>query len=473
MGTCCETKRNLGFQEWPNTKVDAKDFYDVIVSINSIKDVVKGWNIEYSERFIKNQENLINDKVLKIGIIGNSNKGKSFILSKISKIDLPSGTSISTEGLSIKYPDLKKYKDRRIVLLDSAGLETPVIKSNNNEGEQGNNDKDDLFKEKSREKIITESFLQDYIINNSDFLIIVVGILSYSEQKAINRIKVKLNRENSMKKINETIFVIHNLMTYTTIGQVKSYIKETLLKSETFELKEHIKINIKKKSQTGVCYFEKNSNLNIFHLIYANDFSDAGDYYNQYTLSFLENYFGTKIDLKGFDIIESVKKRFTEVSKDIFEKFEGEIEFENSKNLIKLKNPKELILKKCYIDELGLQNIRANGYEPNYSHYRTHDQIIVKIEAPGKCDLNSSIQLIGEYVIIKIEGNKLEDDMSAKIENNIFNGREFGNFYLEIPIKQEDFYIKNESPIIDKKEGIFKLAYQIEEKKLTGKYTHP
>ena len=46
-----------------------------------------------------------NDPVLKIGVIGNADKGKSFLFSKISKIDLSSGTSISTEGLSIKYPD--------------------------------------------------------------------------------------------------------------------------------------------------------------------------------------------------------------------------------------------------------------------------------------------------------------------------------------------------------------------------------
>ena len=72
---------------------------------------------------------LKNEKIIKIGVIGNSNKGKSFILSKLSKIDLPSGTSIRTEGLSVKYPDLNVYTNRKIVLLDSAGLETPVLKN--------------------------------------------------------------------------------------------------------------------------------------------------------------------------------------------------------------------------------------------------------------------------------------------------------------------------------------------------------
>ena len=74
-----------------------------------------------------------NEPILKIGVIGNADKGKSFLLSKISKIDLPSGTSISTEGLSIKYPELEKYENRKIALLDSVGLETPVLKETDNE----------------------------------------------------------------------------------------------------------------------------------------------------------------------------------------------------------------------------------------------------------------------------------------------------------------------------------------------------
>ena len=42
---------------------------------------------------------------------------KNFLLELIEK----------TEGLSIKYPELEKFKNRKIVLLDSAGLENPVL----------------------------------------------------------------------------------------------------------------------------------------------------------------------------------------------------------------------------------------------------------------------------------------------------------------------------------------------------------
>ena len=203
------------------------DFYDVIIDINSIKDINKGWEIKMSEKAKHNYQSLKNGKIIKIGVIGNSNKGKFFILSKLSKIDLPSGTSIRTEGLSVKYPDLDVYNNKKIVLLDSAGLETPVLKNfdtkvkkekeekkekkkkeeieekeehiemitkgkneylKEEEFEIDNKNEKELFKEKSREKLITELFLQNYIIYNANILIIVVGILTYSEQKLINRI---------------------------------------------------------------------------------------------------------------------------------------------------------------------------------------------------------------------------------------------------------------------------------------------
>ena len=155
MGTFCGSDKRQVKIIGNDKIIDAIDFYDVIVNIQSIKDIIRGWNIKFNKRitnydeFIKIKEN---EKVLKIGIIGNSNKGKSFILSKLSHIDLPFGTSIKTEGLSIKYPDLKEYKNRKIVLLDSAGLETPVTRINNNVNEKEKKDENNENIEKHIKK---------------------------------------------------------------------------------------------------------------------------------------------------------------------------------------------------------------------------------------------------------------------------------------------------------------------------------
>ena len=459
-----------------------ENFYDIIVDIKSIKDICKGWPIKMSKKAKENYDKLKSDKVIRIGVIGNANKGKSFILSKISEIELPTGTSIKTEGLSIKYPELEKYKERKIVLLDSAGLETPVL----NENDKNENNENDIFKEKSREKIITELFLQNYIINNSDLLLIVVGILTYSEQKLLNRIKLQL--KNS--KIKTNVFVIHNLMTLTKMEQIKEYIDNVLLKSVTFKLDVGHKIAVSTEQKKGIYFTEKNEDKNndirIYHCIMANEGSEAGDFCNEFVKNQINNFFVVAKD-EPFDVIETIKDRFIDMSKEMFEKIEKpnkdeiekpltkddfeKIEKDNKENpIIKLKK-EDLVLKKCLIDELGFSNLRTNGFMPLYNYYKKDNNIVVRVEAPGNCDLSSKTHYSGEYVILRIEGNKKQDKEPAKLEDNIRYNREFGVFTLDIYLKNDEHLLKNEDPDIDCNKGVFILKYQLEEKKTGKKYT--
>ena len=462
------------------------DFYDVIIDINSIKDINKGWEIKMSERAKENYQSLKKEKIIKIGVIGNSNKGKSFILSKLSKIELPSGTSIRTEGLSVKYPDLDIYTNRKIVLLDSAGLETPVLKKEDDkkvkieenaeiktkgdnedlkeENIDVNKNEKELFKEKSREKLITELFLQNYIIYNTNILIIVVGILTYSEQKLINRIQTEIQRT----KINKKLFIIHNLITYTTIEQIKEYIDTYLLKSATFNLEEGHKINTLTKEENGIYFFEKNTEPKIYHLIFANEGSEAGEFYNNFTLNFIENQYADVTDLKTFDVIETVKDKFIEISKEILEKIEApfqKTDFDDSeKNYIKLKNIKNIKLKKCLIDELGFSNLKTNSFEPNYNCYKKEDKIIIRVEVPGNCNIKTNTEHSGEYTLIRIEGTKKKDKEPEKAEDNLYNSRELGPFSFNIPLKTDEYLIKNEKPKIEEKKGLIIIQFQLDEK---------
>ena len=445
------------------------DFYDVIVHINSIKEINKGWQVEMSPKGKENYEKFKNEKIIKIGIIGNSNKGKSFLLSKISKIQLPSGTSIRTEGLSIKYPDLIRFKDRKIALLDSAGLETPVLKLDANIKEDKVNE---YFKEKSREKLITELFLQNYIINNSDVLIVVVGILTYSEQKLLMKIKKEIERS----KLNMPLFIIHNLITYTSVQQVNEYINEFLLNSATFTLEKGHGISTKTESKTGIYFYEKNKDQKIYHLIFANEGSEAGKYFNNYTLDFLENNYQNVTHLQSYDVIETIKDRYIKLSKDIIEKTpEEKIEIESfddsDPQSIKLKDQKEIVLKKCLTDELGFSNLKANGFEPTYNLYKKDDKIVLRIEASGNTDLEPpDIEFAGEYNIIKIKGEKRKDKEPANREDNIFNTRENGKFSFEVPLKTEDYLLMSEQDIeIQEKKGVFMIPFKLAKKrKLKG-----
>jgi len=461
-------------------QIKSTDFYDVIVCIDSIKDITKGWEVKMSKRALEKYEEFKKGKIVKIGVIGNSNKGKSFLLSKISKIELPIGTR--TEGLSIKYPEIEVYTHRKIALLDSAGLETPVLKNEEEKLEENNIEEEkinkiniiknekDLFKEKCRDKLITELFLQNYIINYSDILIIVVGILTYSEQKLLNKIKNEMRKA----KLNKTLYVIHNLKAYTSIQQVENYIKDILLKNATFDLEKQQKISTLKDDNEGEVYYEKNKDKDkdpkIFHLIFANEGSEAGKYYNPYTLKFIENSFQLfQEQLDSFDIIKTVKDHFIKLSKNFIEKPEKELQFDDDSNnldkkLIKLNQPENIILKKCSIDELVFSNFESNRFEPNYNYYIKDDQIIFRVESPGNTTIESNFEIIGEYTIIKLKGTKMKDKEPEELEQNIFNSREIGNFSLEIPLNTEEYSIKKESPKIEKKNGIFIISYKLEEK---------
>ena len=489
-----EQKKNIqksSFSEEETTLIQ-EDFYDVIINIKSVKEIEKGWDERINERGEKAFNEFKNQELIKIGVIGNSNKGKSFLLSKISKISLPSGTSIRTEGLSIKFPELEGFENRKIVLLDSAGLETPVLKDENylqteeNIKEKINNEKEkedneigikekELFREKSREKLLTELFLQNYIINNTDILILIVGILTYSEQKLLNRIKTEIKKS----KIKKPLFVIHNLKTFYSKKQVEDYIEDYLKKSATFELKEGHKISSNKKLVNGTYYYELNSNPKIFHLIFANDFSNAGNFYNSFTLDFLENTYQNVTDLKPFNVIQTVKERFIEISKDIIEKNENLLKLEDfitdeeiiKAKQIKLKTSQNIVLKKCLIDELGFSNLKGNGFEPTYNYYKKDGYIKIRVETPGNTSIQCKLEFSGEYTIIRITGNKNLDIEPKIINENIYNTREFGLFDLNIFLKTEDYNLKNKKPEVVYKKGLTIISYELEE--LTEKYEYP
>ena len=359
-----------------------------------------------------------------------------------------------------------------MAILDIEGLERPILKeekdnlenlSKKDEREDGKevkreNEKEDIekiFKEKVEEKIITELFLQYYIIYNSNIIIIVVGSLTYSEQNLLTRIKNELSK----LKMNKPIFIIHNLMTYTTEEQVEDYIKEVLLKCMKFNLEEGDKNSSKLKTKSGKFFYEKNSNFPIYHLLFANEDSIAGNIYNELTLQFLEDNYHNVIDLKNFDIVKTIKDGFTELSKSILEKPET-IKFDDSKEeIVKLDWSGDIKLKKILLE---LKEINSIHYEPPYNFYKMDDKIVVKIEVPGNCELISGLDFSGEYIYINISGEKKKDNEPRDPCNNIFNNRKIGKFFVIIPLKTKEYLLKNEKPSIMHKQGVFILEYRLE-----------
>ena len=438
----------------------SEEFYDVIIKINSIKYLDEGWDISMNEKG-QNNYNKYKDvnTIIRLGVIGNENKGKSTILHKISGLPLPTGYSIKTEGLSIKYPELEKYPNLKLVLLDSAGLETPVL----NYGENDLNNKGYEFIEQSRDKLLTEVFLQNYIIKNSDLLLLVFGKLSFEEQKLLNKVK------NDMKNLKrkEPLIVIHNLKEFERVNQVEDYIKNVLLRSSTFKLVEGTEINKDKEKRKWKYFYEPNSFPKIFHLIYAKEYSEAGEVYNKGTIDNIINKCNNITDKRPFDIIESIKETFSDVSESILEKPLKREDITDSDNKkIKLSNKEQQIkLKRCLIDELGFSNFLATGFEPKYDYYVNEDKLVINIEMPGDFkDVKVRTDSEGAYTIININGNKY-NPIKEKNENEkiVYLGkyRDYGEFNIRIKI--EGYNLKDNKPNVMKRndKGITTIEYNL------------
>ena len=438
----------------------SEEFYDVIIKINSIKYLDEGWDISMNEKG-QNNYNKYKDvnTIIRLGVIGNENKGKSTILHKISGLPLPTGYSIKTEGLSIKYPELEKYPNLKLVLLDSAGLETPVL----NYGENDLNNKGYEFIEQSRDKLLTEVFLQNYIIKNSDLLLLVFGKLSFEEQKLLNKVK------NDMKNLKrkEPLIVIHNLKEFERVNQVEDYIKNVLLRSSTFKLVEGTEINKDKEKRKWKYFYEPNSFPKIFHLIYAKEYSEAGEVYNKGTIDNIINKCNNITDKRSFDIIESIKETFSDVSESILEKPLKREDITDSDNKkIKLSNKDQQIkLKRCLIDELGFSNFLATGFEPKYDYYVNEDKLVINIEMPGDFkDVKVRTDSEGAYTIININGNKY-NPIKEKNENEkiVYLGkyRDYGEFNIRIKI--EGYNLKDNKPNVMKRndKGITTIEYNL------------
>ena len=100
-------------------------YYDIIIDIDSMTKLFKdGWDIIYTNEGDENYELKKAKNLTVFAVFGNKNKGKSYILQKISGNKLPLGYSVSTKGISILYP---KNLNQNIILLDSAGFEDPLL----------------------------------------------------------------------------------------------------------------------------------------------------------------------------------------------------------------------------------------------------------------------------------------------------------------------------------------------------------
>ena len=174
-----------------------------------------GWDVDTRDGF--NYEKAKNKDVIIVSVIGNRNKGKSYMLSKLANIKLPCSTSVRTEGISAQFPEINHTS---LLVLDSAGFETALVEtddfklSNKISPAEAEEKKNGI----ARDRAMVELFTQNFVLSNSDVIIAVVGQLTFSEQQLLLRIK------KEQLKGNKRLIVLHNLYNFEKKSQVEDHI---------------------------------------------------------------------------------------------------------------------------------------------------------------------------------------------------------------------------------------------------------
>jgi len=419
------------------------DFYDGIIQVNGLTKLQEGWKIMIKDH--PKFKELINKKGVVVTVVGNYNKGKTFLIEMLSGLKAPHGFSISTEGISIKYLEDPNYVHKcPIIALDTQGGSLPVLIASNQINVNLSNPDDktpmdaknatvdsksleELYRSLLRDHHATEDLLQNFIMEISTVIIIVVSDLTRDDQRLIAKIQNKF-KNNSDKRL----LVVHNLYhcryKWEVEGKIKKLIKGSFHLSEnlyTFET-----------NYNSIFYEECNEKFRTVHVILAKHGSEAGKYYNESTLKYLQNEMSsarqTTVDIvtefKNF--LKKTLPSYVEVQSD-----EKEIDIKievgegNVPTLVTLENKRKIQLKSISADELGLIKTFTNKIQPHYAIYREGDHLVMKIECPGP-DIKPQVRLennFNEFRIL-VRGKKVLDEADNK--ETLYDDREHGEFFI-------------------------------------------
>ena len=438
-------------------------YYDLIVYCNSFKRLFNkiGWYYKYSDKYqdlISNLETIKNDSFCSIGILGESNVGKTFILNKISKEEnedekLPSGITKKTYGLSVKYfvKKNKQNKKSHFFLYDTEGSSEPLIEENKKENNIKNETKlIEKVEEYADDMKTSEYLLSKFIQSSSNIIIVVIGQLTLSAQELIYNIKYEVKKG----KVYDKILIIHNLQNLYTLNDINNYIDNTLRKSvyNNVYKRKFISLDDDNKKTSEFYYFIEYTTINrekkeIIHLIMGNDDEKYSECINlnKQTLKYINDSIieANVNNEKSKDVIANVKQYIQEdwilnkkVKNTVYKNNIGHI-YCSEHNHINTQNSVN-----------GDNFLSINSLDYTY-YIENNKKFIIKIELVGANEKNTKCI----YTIKKERATT-----KAKIEiKNIENGKVYNILFhfTEEKIK----FSKNKSHNI--KNGIITITYDI------------
>ncbi|KAL4442561.1 hypothetical protein ABPG74_006963 [Tetrahymena malaccensis] len=386
-----QTKPNLLIEE---TNYEERKINEVIKS-QIVQQDRKGLKIQY----FNDKHRKLNIDQTVVGMQGQRNKGKTFLLNSLINSEFPSDYNVSTPGICLKFDH---FENKNIIYIDSEGLSCPIeIDYDNNANykklkEKLENDGvldqeiDKLLQNdisnKHLDQKVTEQLQQGFIIQSSHILFIVVSNITQDDQKLIHTISQQLAGDNKPKEV----YIVHNLKETHNQKYIEYYIQKLKL---LYPLRDMPIPTYKHENQNNILFVDCiNNNFN--HLIMANSKSQAGEYYNKFTLHYLKQRIALCQEVTNFNAIEKVKEYFNQNLSNfvVLKKTDIQEIQEKDRSFLKYDQINDaIVLQEQYkIEKVKELSVNVFGFLQKdylYSIYNKDDSRILIVEIPGKINI--------------------------------------------------------------------------------------
>ena len=397
--------------------------YDIVINIDSLKAREIGWKVEAF-----NDDDIdMKREYSVIGLVGPEKSGKTFLLNKLCDLGLPE--KMGTKGLSVKYTDV-----RNLACLDSAGMQRPVeyFEQSMIDRYNGISREDIAMNQEIKQKMLndrtlTDIFIQDFILESSEVILIVVGPLTQDDQKLIERISRKY-------KLKKKIVIVHNFANIWDNKAIEERIESDIKRAfHTIERNipdSDIKEYIEKKQEKDL--------ENSIHLVLGAENQDSGFKYNDVTIKYLQSILDTRTEKRNFNILNELKEFLKE-------NYRLYLQFKKTPKRFDLKSIKNneetvLIINTDQDYEASNPIFNSLGFmitNPPYEVFIRKNCYIVLIELPDLNLENLKFRLDKkktEITCLIIEGNKLFASYGKGNNEAITGNRKCGEFTCVIPL---------------------------------------
>eukprot|EP01016_Furgasonia_blochmanni_P032282 TRINITY_DN3331_c0_g1_i2.p2 TRINITY_DN3331_c0_g1~~TRINITY_DN3331_c0_g1_i2.p2 ORF type:complete len:542 (-),score=92.72 TRINITY_DN3331_c0_g1_i2:181-1806(-) len=274
----------------PNSSVSA-DEYDVVIKGGTVIDLLsEGWTVSMRKEF----DPRALDENAFIPIVGMRNRGKTWTINKLANKSLPSGHEIMTPNLCYVIPDPET--GLKATIIDNAGAQASVRlrdedKMGLDEANQAENDPELITRaiqariSRLIERQATDVFLREFVSEEADLIIVVVGVLSHEEQLMLTRM-METRKDKPM-------IIVHNLKEFVYKESVQRKIENALRCFRGIEraTDENLEGQVNREYWVQKSDLTENSPA-IKHVVMAGDGTEAGNFYNPLALKKIKDAVG-------------------------------------------------------------------------------------------------------------------------------------------------------------------------------------